>query len=769
MDSEQPIPEGLARLAELGKSSANPPNDQKPAQENVSPNLPPAPVSLSSRSAETVTKKDPVQLPQAKKDAPAPFKVQGRAGGGKLADRFNPALAGMLARGPPPMATEGGKAPREASQDAPADTEPTKAGPQLTHMTKGRARGPKRKAPSTATSAQKAPTPAARPEAATASPQFEPAAPALSPVSQDLKEPSKPKAAEANDATNGSSTPPLSIQQQVAAKASLRGKISPPEARNTQVPAKSAVAGSAQSLPFRQQPASPEKEKPRPLSPLKPHKTGGDVSQPGSPRKLDVKRMSKFLDDSSISSPNPEAPKDTWRLSHQRTGSTSPVKRFDTPTSPGKRFDAPTSPVKGFGTPSSPVKREEAPISPVRRFEALGSPPKREETPLASKREAYSPQMRKDEMPSPPAAREQTPRPKNEPSFRSMGQVAPLNLSRNMTEPRKSPSPGPKPLQHTLHSSPGSGPSSPEPMTRSARPLPNPPSRLASPTKVPTPLPSPSKQTTEVSILLTDFFGPDRPSAQCQVDATALITQGPRVDAKVNTLRVRMCQITGDGKKIAVDPQFERTLFEREMYIVGHDFKDDYGRNANETYFWVGDEVPESTIEDGQLFASREARAAGGKLVKVRQGKETVRFLQALGDVIITRRGSSKKFDSLAPCMLCGRRYMGEVVFDEVDFAMGSLCAGFPFVVSKDGNCFVWQGKGSTVDEVSCAKLVGMEITITGDLTALEEGSEPDAFWGLFEAGMKPHSADHWRLKPSYDKYSARLFCSDAESRQQVR
>jgi hypothetical protein len=248
-----------------------------------------------------------------------------------------------------------------------------------------------------------------------------------------------------------------------------------------------------------------------------------------------------------------------------------------------------------------------------------------------------------------------------------------------------------------------------------------------------------------------------------------VITQRPEVGAKVDTLGARMFQITGDGKKRPVDPQFGRTLFEREMYIVAHDFRDGSGRPTSETYFWAGDEVPESTIEDAQLFAAREARSFGGKLVKLRQGKESIRFLQALGDVIITRRGSSGKFDSLAPCMLCGRRYMGEVVFDEVDFALASLCAGFPFVVSSGGNCYVWQGKGSTVDEVSCAKLVGMEITITGDLTALEEGSEPESFWKMFEAGTKPHSADHWRLKPNYDKYSARLFCSDAESRQQVR
>ena len=35
-------------------------------------------------------------------------------------------------------------------------------------------------------------------------------------------------------------------------------------------------------------------------------------------------------------------------------------------------------------------------------------------------------------------------------------------------------------------------------------------------------------------------------------------------------------------------------------------------------------------------------------------------------------------------------------------------------------------------------------------------------------AAQKPTSADHWRLKPNYARYGSRLFCSDADSRQQV-
>lgn len=80
------------------------------------------------------------------------------------------------------------------------------------------------------------------------------------------------------------------------------------------------------------------------------------------------------------------------------------------------------------------------------------------------------------------------------------------------------------------------------------------------------------------------------------------------------------------------------------------------------------------------------------------------------------------------------------------------------------------EGQGQRRGEVSCARLVGMDLALTGELLEYEDSSEPAAFWAIFDGeGSKPHSADHWRLKPSYDKYCSRLFCSDADSRQQVR
>lgn len=229
-----------------------------------------------------------------------------------------------------------------------------------------------------------------------------------------------------------------------------------------------------------------------------------------------------------------------------------------------------------------------------------------------------------------------------------------------------------------------------------------------------------------------------------------------------------MFRISGDGKKSPIRAEYERVLFDEEMYICAHTFTNAAGKKDFAVYFWIGDEVPEASVQDAGLFAHGEAKKVGSRLVKIQQGKESSEFLQALGGIMIVRRGCSDRFDSLAPHMLCGRRFLGQVAFDEVEMTASSLCSGFPYLITDEGRCYLWKGKGADVDELSAAKLVGMELALTGELLEYEEGSEPSTFWGLFGDESKAHSADHWRLKPNYTKYGSRLFCSDAESRYQI-
>jgi hypothetical protein len=278
-------------------------------------------------------------------------------------------------------------------------------------------------------------------------------------------------------------------------------------------------------------------------------------------------------------------------------------------------------------------------------------------------------------------------------------------------------------------------------------------------------------QSSEASRLVTDFFGKNEFVQNFDVDTASILSSKAEQPVKIKTLRAQLFQISGDGKKQQVPSHQERLLFQSNMYICPHTFGTLTGKKIVEVYFWAGEDVSESSIDDAGLFAQREARNAGGKLVKMRQGKETPQFIEALGGIMIIRRGSSNKYDSLAPHILCGRRYASQIVFDEVDFSPLSLCSGFPYLIStQSGKCYLWKGKGSDIDELSCARLIGMDFGITGEIEEIEDGYEPDSFLNIFgneTAVLK--SADHWRLKPNYQKYSARLFRADSSIKSKVR
>lgn len=743
--SDAPLPEGLAKRAELGRSiTMNKRNtvseDNTPLQQQkrmISPKPVPGPKRISSQSGsipkspistptsakspklesiqrvstESIPRLgDPVRqrpLPSLHKETSHPPKLQQGFTGSKLADRFSPALAGMLARGPSPIRPTGvqgaertGSQPTGGTGDS---AEQSGSGPQLTHMTKNRARGPKRKAPTAVAAA----VPAAsttekqrKTEISSPQPQEQ-----VSSAARDGSSTFAPATSRDNLSRNGldfatsekqkpeprNTSATFSIQQQVAAKAALTTKL---EHIVTGSETTGNTRGSEQVKPLflRRQPTGPAKPVTDPISaPQSPQKTTEDGPPPSSPKKLDMKRMSQFLDRAAVEDGKPESVEEPARLRHQRTGSRSPIKfleRFPEPRplpSATASGDSNTinSFASNFGVSAKPVQRETTPISdPVR-----------------------------------------------------------IDLEASKAQPKIS-----------------------------GRPLLGPPIEVAKPASaVSSPARSPNKLGSDVSNLLNDFFGPTLSRKDYKVDTASILMNHPKSGNKIKSVSFQMCQLFGDGKQVPVPMHHERVLFEQEMYICAHNFINEAGWKKLEVYFWVGDEVPEATVGDAQLFVQREARSLGGTLIKLRQGKETSEFMQALGGVVIVRRGSSNKYDSLAPNMLCGRRYLGQVAFDEIDFAAASLCAGFVFLISHAGKCYLWNGKGSDVDELSCAKLVGMELAVTGELIEYEEGNEPSSFWDIFGGGPKPYSADHWRLKPNYGKYCSRLFCSDADSKQQVR
>lgn len=703
--SENPMPEGLVKSLELARTksikSSSPANREKsnaipdPLSRRLSrvgleksdpvPNPLPgksgrAGLDSNQESSKPAFSAQPVDeaaaAPTPQKDTGAPGRLPGKTGGG-LAGRFNPALAGLLARGPPPMASGNPNSGGTASQGSDPATENGEgnSGPKLTHMTKGRARGPRRKAPTTALAPAAAQPPV--PEAA------------------ETQKPSTPELG---------STSPKEIKKDRSPVVSPRPDVQSPKDDSARPSGYMARRKSTISSAKIQEQVDALAGLSSP-SPTKRPDESESLSQPSSPRKLDAKRMSRFFDES------------------KQDGNRSPQRE------PLKSPQVEDTPKPLLSKPSSPELKSPPLPSPSR--------PLPEPVPSSKREQAAVPEQSSEPHPT-----------------RGMFGARPLPIVSQIQDDRATKF-TPKPLDLNVESQ------------GSPRPLPGP--QLASPLPA-SPMRSPSKLAMEGSSALTDFFGTQRPKREYLADAAELLMNRPSTSApQIRTLDTHFFQISADGKKVPVRAGDERHLFEGEMYLCSHTFNNESGKTS-EVYFWAGCEVPGPVVEDASIFVSREARSLGGNLLKFRQGKETPEFLAALGGIVVTQRGSSIKYDSLAPRILCGRRYMGQIVFDEVDFLPASLCSGFPYLISTSGRCYLWKGKGSGVDELGCARLVGMEYALSGELEEIEDGREPDNFWGMFEAGSaaKAGSADHWRLKPNYEKYCSRLFVSDAASKQQV-
>ena len=282
--------------------------------------------------------------------------------------------------------------------------------------------------------------------------------------------------------------------------------------------------------------------------------------------------------------------------------------------------------------------------------------------------------------------------------------------------------------------------------------------------------------TSEAARTISDFFGESAKSTtKLNVDTQAVIAccsshNGPE---KIKTLRKQIFEVAGDGKLLPVPSQQEHILFEENIYICTHVFGGLSGTRTTEVYLWYGDCVPISAVEDSLLFARKVTKDNNGKLVTLKQGKETSNFFQALGGIVITRRGSScpagSPSSSPASYMLCARRHVGQIAFDEVDFSPATLCKGFPYIISPRFNkLYLWKGSGSGADELGCARLIGMDLGLTGEIEEVDEGQEPPAFWQAFPAGRNDRPANkdsqYWHLKSSYEKYTTRMFIIDAEA-----
>lgn len=648
--------------------------------------------------------------PEKKLNAPATI-PKGLGPKNGLGGNFESSLAGILQRGPSPMA---GKPAVAVSSDGKPDgqfpeeeREPDKPseGPQLTHITKARARGPKRRLP-------------------TASKQEELA---NSPHAESVLQ-SGPRDA----------TPAMENQPPVTAQ------LSKPQAS----------------------PVSPSKPEPRPLSNIT-HNNNNNrkPSQPLSPRKpsttiappADIKSASPKVPIANQemqlrSSPTKQEPGTSQRDANRRQPlAPTSVATSDAPLERSQTQEPQPSSSRALEKRETEANDDGLPLPSVKGAAAIwGQAAKPSQASRA--RPPVKLPTRKDEE----AAMEEAGLRAKEPI--SLAVKTPLKEHQQSSERKNSPatrSPKSPPL-------PASKPSSIA-------------SRVAS-TTLPPPVaaqtPSPVTKPSQMSGFFAEIFDePLSSKSKITIDTQAILDSRSSTDSsqKIKTLRKQIFEISNNGKSAPVPSQEEHILFEESLYLCTHVFGTLTGRRTTEVYLWCGDGVPAATVEDAQLFAKKFAKDNNGKLVILKQGKETKNFFQALGGIVITRRGSGSTAGASAGAgatyMLCGRQHVGQIAFDEVDFSPRSLCRGFPYIVSATaGKLYLWKGSGSGADELGCARLIGMDLGLTGEIEEVDEDREPDGFWKSFpdeqgnSVSERALGGQHWHLKPSCEKYTARLF-----------
>ncbi|PNS17366.1 hypothetical protein CAC42_7049 [Sphaceloma murrayae] len=240
--------------------------------------------------------------------------------------------------------------------------------------------------------------------------------------------------------------------------------------------------------------------------------------------------------------------------------------------------------------------------------------------------------------------------------------------------------------------------------------------------------------------LLSDHFGRVPViSTRLELDAQSVLTSS--LPAPCKTLRKSIQLLSNNGKLTPLPTEKEYILFSSAMYIITHVFGSPTGQRQTEVFLWAGGDVTAAAIEDAQIFAKRAAKDAGAgsrtsaPISVIRQLREPASFFQALGGIVIIRQGSHAD-TATKPYMLCGRPHLGHIAFDEVDFSLDSLAPAFPYIVVhpvtiQETQVYLWKGSGCGPEAVGSARLISMDLS-SRDVIEVSQGSEPEIFTSLF-------------------------------------
>lgn len=236
--------------------------------------------------------------------------------------------------------------------------------------------------------------------------------------------------------------------------------------------------------------------------------------------------------------------------------------------------------------------------------------------------------------------------------------------------------------------------------------------------------------------------------------------------SEARTLRKTIQEVQPSGSLRSLPAREEYTLFNESTYICTHSYISGTGGKITQVYVWNGDSATAATKDQAQAAAKKVARELSGLAQTVQQGHEPPSLLHALGGILVTRRGGRE--GAPKQYMLCGRKHLGHIAFDEVDFGIAALCSAFVYLISypvtlQQTKLYLWKGSACSTEEISAARLAAMDLSETGEIIEVDDGAEFASFLKIFGRGtMKssiPKSSDLWRQKAlAPERFELKLF-----------
>ncbi|KAJ1031142.1 hypothetical protein NDA18_002361 [Ustilago nuda] len=201
----------------------------------------------------------------------------------------------------------------------------------------------------------------------------------------------------------------------------------------------------------------------------------------------------------------------------------------------------------------------------------------------------------------------------------------------------------------------------------------------------------------------------------------------------------------------------EQILYDDETLAIVKRYKSDASLMETKLWIRIGQRAALHPFELGPLFTScaegrkvaELAQRYSVKPIVVPAGCESGDLIASLsGTWTVSRQGSRKCFDAAATSLYRVRRAVGSTrdseerfAIQQVDLRTANLCSGDSFVFSVLSTLGVWHGRGSSESvraaavrfAQALAKATSSGVRSTQDVAEVEEGSEDNPFWNVFD------------------------------------